>query len=94
MIEFVYDPKTDIFAVGRPKIPIIGYSPHEQLAQAIKSDRLEILGGMFKRDKDGNILTDEFSGHYGLRWTPELRLKFTSKMKEYGIEIKHLEWGK
>lgn len=91
-IEYVFDPKTGKFAVGRPKDPLPLYSPHENLAEAIKSDRTEVLGGMFRRGQNGEFLTNEHSGHYGERWTLELRDKFVNQMKEYGIDVKHQRW--
>lgn len=47
---------------------------------------------MFRRGQNGEFLTNEHSGHYGERWTLELRDKFVNQMKEYGIDVKHQRW--
>ncbi|NNA90114.1 polymorphic toxin type 43 domain-containing protein [Pseudomonas sp. ICMP 8385] len=62
-IEFVFDPKTNTFAVGKP-ISNLGGSPHQQLAETIKSDGSTLVGGMFRRGPNGEVITNEFSGHY------------------------------
>ena len=87
-IEFVFDPQTDTFVVGRPNVPIAG-SGHEQLARSINADESQVLGGIFSRDADGNIVTNENSGHYWENWTPELRQQFTESMQRYGLEVLH-----
>jgi large repetitive protein len=37
-------------------------------------------------------MTDEFSGHYGDRWTPELRQQFIDFMRSLGLPIEHTPW--
>ncbi|MCW2314440.1 polymorphic toxin type 43 domain-containing protein [Rhodoferax antarcticus] len=75
-IEFVFDPTTNTFAVGKPQAGLFNGSAHEQLAQSIGANKGEVLGGTFGRNPNGSIFTTENSGHYGDRWTPELRAKF------------------
>ncbi|WP_446001324.1 hemagglutinin repeat-containing protein [Stenotrophomonas maltophilia] len=87
-IEFVFDPKTNKFAVGKPKANL-GGSPHEQLGASIGGNPQELVGGMFSRGKNGEIITNEHSGHYWMNWSPEVRAQFEQAMKNYGIEIKH-----
>ncbi|WP_261765009.1 polymorphic toxin type 43 domain-containing protein, partial [Flavobacterium columnare] len=88
-IEFVFDPETEIFTVGRVKNPISGLSPHQNLARVINAGN-NVVGGMFKRGANGEILTNEASGHFHKNWTPEIREKFV-KFLEYqsGEEVKH-----
>ena len=66
-------------------------SPHEQLAQSIKADTSTVVGGMFNRGANGQILTNEFSGHYWQNWIPEVRQQFTNTMNQYGIKVTHSE---
>lgn len=70
--EFVFDPATNRFVVGRTSGP---GSPHQNLARSINA-RNSVVGGMFKRGGNGEILTNEFSGHYWQNWTPEIRTQF------------------
>jgi len=90
-IEFVFDPKTNTFVVGKPKSGLFSGSPHEQLAQTINADTSNVVGGMFKRGTNGQILTNEFSGHYWQNWTAEVRQQFVNTMNQYGIKVTHSE---
>ncbi|MCO7036856.1 DUF637 domain-containing protein [Pseudomonas carnis] len=87
-IEFVFDPKTSTFAVGKPTTNL-GGSPHQQLAETIKSDGSALVGGMFRRGPNGEVITNEFSGHYWKNWTPEVRAKFEQALKQYDLNVKH-----
>lgn len=87
-IEFVFDPKTSTFAVGKPTTNL-GGSPHQQLAETIKSDGSALVGGMFRRGPNGEVITNEFSGHYWKNWTPEVRAKFERTLKQYDLNVKH-----
>lgn len=45
---------------------------------------------MFKRGANGEILTNEMSGHYHQNWTPEIREKFKLFIeKQTGQTVKH-----
>ncbi|KAA9163969.1 type IV secretion protein Rhs [Amycolatopsis acidicola] len=93
MIEYVFDPVRNIFAVGGPLSYLdIDGSPHQRLARSIGADETRVLGGMFSRGSDGRVNTNEYSGHYGDRWTPDLRRQFTDFMGRYGIDIAHEAW--
>ena len=87
-IEFVFDPKSSAFAVGIPKSGFTG-SPHQQLARSIGADESSVVGGMFFRGINGQILTNESSGHFWQNWTPRVRQQFQDKMKDYNLSIKH-----
>ena len=87
-VEFVFDPKTNTFAVGKPTNNL-GGSPHQQLAETIKSDGSTLVGGMFRRGPNGEVITNEFSGHYWKNWTPEVRAKFEQTLKQYDLNVKH-----
>lgn len=87
-IEFVFDPKTSTFAVGKPTTNL-GGSPHQQLAKTIDADSSTLVGGMFRRGTNGEVIANEYSGHYWKNWSPGGRHKFEQTMKQYGLEIKH-----
>lgn len=77
-VEFVYDPTTNRFAAGRPASGLFDGSPHEQLAQAIGSNRYssEVVGGTFQRGPNGEFFTTENSGHFGNNWNNDVRAQF------------------
>ncbi len=87
-VEFIFDPKTSTFAVGKPTSNL-GGSPHQQLAKTIKADGANLVGGMFRRGPNGEVITNEFSGHYWKNWTPEIREKFEKALKEHNLDVKH-----
>lgn len=78
--EFVFDPSNNRFVVGKPKNSTTGLSPHQNLAKLIHGDK-NVVGGMFKRGANGEILTNEMSGHFHENWTPEIRAQFQSFLK-------------
>jgi RHS repeat-associated protein len=90
-IEFVFDPKTETFVVGKVKQMLSGLSPHQKLAKVAGADS-EVVGGMFMRGAKGEILTNEGSGHFYKNWTPAIRTQFEKFMKtQTGEVIKHTE---
>lgn len=96
-IEFVYDPKTKTFAVGKPNDPIaagLQGSPHQQLAGSINADPTTLVGGTLQRGKNGEFITNEFSGHYGQNWTPEVRAQYREFLESMtGKKVDHEIWG-
>ncbi|WP_211251765.1 DUF637 domain-containing protein, partial [Andreprevotia chitinilytica] len=91
MIEYVFDPSTSTFVVGRPDPFLSGYSPHENLSVTIGGDPNTVVGGMFKRSISGEILTNEFSGHYWKNWTPAVRQQFQQFMQSKDLPVIHTE---
>ncbi|WP_210131308.1 putative Ig domain-containing protein [Stenotrophomonas rhizophila] len=94
-VEFVYDPVTNSFVTGRPKPGMYQGSPHEQLTQAMGSDRLstDVVGGTFTRGPNGEFYTTENSGHYGKNWNNETRIKFQQWLSErLGLAVEHGVW--
>jgi hypothetical protein len=90
-VEFVYDPTTRQFAVGRA--PAGPGSPHQRLARVVGADEEAVLGGTFRRGNDGRVMTDEFSGHYGSRWTDHTREDFIRFLEDAtGQIIEHMPW--
>ncbi|MHA6838713.1 polymorphic toxin type 43 domain-containing protein, partial [Ralstonia pseudosolanacearum] len=93
-IEFVYDPTTNTFAVGAPKVGLFDGSPHQKLAQSIGANDQNIVGGTFSRAADGSIATTENSGHYGQNWTPQIANQFQKWLSDrVGVPVNHQPWG-
>jgi hypothetical protein len=89
-VEYVFDPATGTFAVGRPATSAgLKGSPHEQLAQAIGANPSTVVGGTLTRGSNGAFITTEQSGHFWQNWTPEVRQQFVSTMRGYGFDVLH-----
>ena len=93
-IEFVFDPATNTFAVGKPAAHLnMTGSPHVNLASSINADQSKVLGGTFARGPGGEIRTDEFSGHFGHRWNEAYRKQFVEFMESLtGLSVTHSPW--
>lgn len=91
-IEFVYDPTTKTFVVGKPNGSGFTGSPHQKLVQSIGSSESTAVGGMFTRGANGEIVTNELSGHLWKNWTDEIRQQFVDVMTDYGFDIIHNGW--
>ncbi|MDO8312664.1 MAG: hemagglutinin repeat-containing protein [Sideroxyarcus sp.] len=93
-VEFVYDPSTNTFVAGRPSVGLFSGSPHEQLAQSIGAANRPIVGGTFHRGANGEIITNENSGHYGQNWTDPIRQKFQIWLNSrLGLPVTHINWS-
>jgi hypothetical protein len=93
-VEFVYNSVSKTFVVGKPARGLFNGSPHEKLAQSINASGNGTVGGFFSRGKNGEIITNENSGHYGTNWTPEIRNNFTNWLGERtGLPVIHQKWG-
>jgi len=44
---------------------------------------------MFRRGRDGDFITNEFSGYYWKSWVPEVRSLFELTMSKYGVKVEH-----
>ncbi|MBL4688271.1 MAG: hypothetical protein JKY37_27030 [Nannocystaceae bacterium] len=91
-VEFVYDPATKRFAVGRAQGT---GSPHQKLADAINPgyDPGRVVGGNFSRGPRGEILTNEYSGHFGENWTDAMRAEFVEFLEgATGQRVVHGAW--
>ena len=92
-IEYVFDPTANRLLVGAPKAHLnIPGSPHQQLARAGGLDESKVLGGIFRRDANGNMTFDESSGHYGERWTDGTRQQFAEFLNSFGFNSTHEKW--
>jgi len=88
--EFVFDPQKNRFATGN--VANTGGSPHQKLGRAIEANPNYLVGGMMTRTATG-IATDEYSGHYGQNWTPQIREQFVNYMQTVtGRSVEHQGW--
>jgi RHS repeat-associated protein len=86
-VDFIFDPKSQRFIMGK------GPHGHDSILQAGQIVRHEhIVGGRIAR-RGGRLVTDEWSGHYGENWTPQIRAQFLEFMKAHGVDILHSPWG-
>ncbi len=94
-IEFVFDPVAQRFAVGKAKQGLPPFtSPHQHLAELIDADPRTVVGGIFRRGANGEILLDEASGHYGMNWTPQVRQQAIDFLQERtGQPVNQTPWS-
>jgi RHS repeat-associated protein len=87
--EFVFDHSNNRFATGNAKG---SGSPHQKLGQAIGAQPKNLVGGTMSQTSTV-ISTDEYSGHYGANWTPDIRQQFQSYMEnKTGKTVDHTAW--
>ena len=94
-IEFVFNAESEQFVVGRPAAYVRrGGSPHQELARSIGATGPRVVGGIFGRSlSTGEILTNEYSGHFGRNWTPQIREQFKAFLERMtGLPVNHSEW--
>jgi RHS repeat-associated protein len=80
-VEFVYDPINQKFLVGQPNQSMPGLSGHQQLVKVGNLNNEAVVGGMFMRGANGEIITNELSGHYYQNWTDAIRKSFQEFIK-------------
>ncbi|MDR7109784.1 two-partner secretion domain-containing protein [Pseudomonas frederiksbergensis] len=82
-IDFIYDPASQRFIMGKNQFG------HDGILDAgkIPSSDAIVGGGIWK--ENGVLRTYEWSGHYGMNWTPELREQFKSFMSSHGVDVTH-----
>ena len=90
-IDFVFDPLTGRMAVMSNKSITGG---HDYLRKSIKGKPENIVGGRLTKGRNSqSIETDEWSGHYGDQWTPEIRQQFKEYLENMtGSKVNHTEW--
>jgi RHS repeat-associated protein len=86
-IDFIFDSQSGRFVMGNNPLG------HDGILQAAKiSPSGSTVGGTIWRE-NGVLKTDEWSGHYGMNWTPEIRQQFQNFMQQHGIDVTHIPWG-
>lgn len=84
--DFIFDSQSERFVMGT------GPQGHNSILQAAGiSPSDSIVGGGIWRE-DGGLMTNEFSGHFGMNWTPEIRLQFQGFMQSNGVNITRFPW--
>lgn len=87
-VEFVFDPGTGTFAMGRPAASAgLKGSPHQQLACSINANPDTVVGGIVSRGPNGALRWNEDSGHYWRNWNDSVRQQFVDMMRGYGVNI-------
>lgn len=84
-VDFVYDAEKNSMAVATK-----GTNPkgHTSLANSINAGENVVGGRLMRVGK--TVETSEWSGHYGLNWTPEIRKSFTKFLGEKtGLPVNH-----
>lgn len=80
---FIFDPQSQRFIMGNNKFG------HDGILDAGKIPSTDnILGGGIWRE-NGVLRTYEWSGHYGMNWSPALREQFKTFMSSHGVEVVH-----
>jgi filamentous hemagglutinin len=96
---FLYDPATNT-CVFAQKAEVNAIGGHQRLAESIGRDTLgtggairNLVGGEYSLGPQGQLLTDEASGHYGRNWNPEIRAKFQAELERMtGLKVEHTPW--
>ncbi|GHI82543.1 polymorphic toxin type 43 domain-containing protein [Streptomyces spororaveus] len=83
--DFVFDPTTGRFATGADQ----GVGGHDFLGSAIGADKSTMVGGRLRRGPDGELQTNQWSGHYGMNWDDSARKAFQDFMGQHGITVSH-----
>lgn len=83
--DFVFDPTTGRFATGADQ----GVGGHDFLGSAVGADKSTMVGGRLRRGPNGELQTNEWSGHYGMNWNESNRKAFEEFMTRHGISVTH-----
>ncbi|MGK4001462.1 polymorphic toxin type 43 domain-containing protein [Sorangium sp. So ce1036] len=87
-VDFIFDSKSGRFVVSTDRQP----HGHDSILQAARiSPHSGVVGGRISRQPEG-LVTDEWSGHYGRNWTPEIRQQFVDFMRNHGVRVVHTPW--
>ncbi|WP_437624402.1 polymorphic toxin type 43 domain-containing protein [Sorangium sp. So ce1151] len=87
-VDFIFDSKSGRFIMSTDRQP----HGHDSILQAARiSPHSGVVGGRISRQAEG-LVTDEWSGHHGRNWTPEIRQQFVDFMNKHGVRITHTPW--
>ena len=87
-VEFVFDPGSGTFAMGRPAASAgLKGSPHQQLASSINANPNTVVGGVVSRGPNGVLRWNEQSGHYWRNWNDGVRQQFVETVRGYGVNF-------
>ncbi|WP_079052314.1 polymorphic toxin type 43 domain-containing protein [Streptomyces regalis] len=83
--DFIFDPTTGRFATGADQ----GVGGHDFLGSAVGADKSTMVGGRLRRGPNGELQTNQWSGHYGMNWNDSARKAFQDFMGQHGITVSH-----
>ncbi|MFI5620512.1 polymorphic toxin type 43 domain-containing protein [Streptomyces sp. NPDC051567] len=83
--DFIFDPTTGRFATGADQ----GVGGHDFLGSAAGADKSTMVGGRLRRGPNGELQTNQWSGHYGMNWNDSARKAFQDFMGQHGITVSH-----
>ncbi|TFE53863.1 RHS repeat-associated core domain-containing protein [Streptomyces sp. ICN441] len=83
--DFIFDPTTGRFATGADQ----GVGGHDFLGSAVGADKSTMVGGRLRRGSNGELQTNQWSGHYGMNWNDSARKAFQDFMGQHGIAVRH-----
>ncbi|MFG3505586.1 polymorphic toxin type 43 domain-containing protein [Streptomyces sp. NPDC047821] len=83
--DFIFDPTTGRFATGADQ----GVGGHDFLGSAVGADKSTMVGGRLRRGPNGELQTNQWSGHYGMNWNDSARKAFQDFMSQRGITVSH-----
>ncbi|WP_385638206.1 polymorphic toxin type 43 domain-containing protein [Streptomyces sp. SudanB5_2050] len=83
--DFIFDPTTGRFATGVDQ----GVGGHDFLGSAVGADKSTMVGGRLRRGSNGELQTNQWSGHYGMNWNDSARKAFQDFMGQHGITVSH-----
>ncbi|WP_440581368.1 polymorphic toxin type 43 domain-containing protein [Streptomyces sp. PT19] len=81
--DFIFDPTTGRFATGVDQ----GVGGHDFLGSAVGADKSTMVGGRLRRGPNGELQTNQWSGHYGMNWNDSARKAFQDFMGQHGITV-------
>lgn len=76
--DFVFDPIMQKAAIAPNRYKL----GHTGLKNAIGSNDNDVVGGRIRFTSNGDLEFSEWSGHYGHKWTPEIKSDFEAFMKD------------
>ncbi|MFD8236229.1 polymorphic toxin type 43 domain-containing protein, partial [Streptomyces sp. NPDC059696] len=83
--DFIFDPTTGRFATGANQ----GVGGHDFLGSAVDANKSTMVGGRLRRGPNGELQTNQWSGHYGMNWNDSVRKAFQDFMDQQGISVSH-----
>jgi hypothetical protein len=87
--DFIFDPVSNTFVAAGKRLGNAGTHPTMADALGVANRRL-VVGGQFSRGPNGEIITNELSGHFGENWTPAIREQFRTFMEQMtGNPVQH-----
>jgi putative RNase toxin 43 of polymorphic toxin system len=86
-VEYIFDPDTSTLVVNTR------LHTHSPLAASIGADSDRVVGGMLTRGPGGEMITNEWSGHFWQNWSPAVRAQFNEFMQSRGFNHIHTLGG-